>query len=244
MFSDEPRPWPAPNGRWLVRFSWENLLFMHWPVQIDALRERIPEPLEIDTYDGEAWIGVVPFEMNRIRSAYLPPIPGLAAFPELNVRTYVTFQGKPGVWFFSLDAPNRLAVRGARAVFHLPYFDAAMSCTIGSNHVAYSCSRIHRNAPAADFQSRYAQAGPRMEVLPGSIDEWLTFRYCLYAIDSKKRLCRGEIHHAPWQLYPAEAEVIVDTMVTSLGIRLPDIPPMLHFSKTIDAVSWKVTKIT
>src|SRR5262245_4554326 len=110
-----------------MRMSWHDLLFAHWPVPVAAMRALVPAPLEVDTFDGAAWIGVVPFRMTRVGPLWLPPIPGVSSFAELNVRTYVTRDDKPGVWFFSLDAANPLAVRTARRFFHLPYFHAAMS---------------------------------------------------------------------------------------------------------------------
>ena len=106
----EHRPWPIPQKPWVMAQTWSNLLFAHWPVDAALLRKQIPEPLQIDTFDGTGWIGVVPFEL-RVRPRFLPVIPRIAAFPEINVRTYVTLDGKPGVWFFSLDATSSLAVR-------------------------------------------------------------------------------------------------------------------------------------
>src|SRR4051794_18976444 len=119
------RPWPVPQSPWVMAMQWLDLLFMHWPVPAKALRSYIPRNLEIDTYDGTAWIGVVPFRMAGVRPRMTPALPWLSAFPELNVRTYVTIGGKPGVWFFSLDAGNPVAVEGARSLFHLNYYNAA-----------------------------------------------------------------------------------------------------------------------
>src|SRR6266508_3536850 len=128
MISDTAhRPWPLPQRPWIMRMQWHDLLFMHWPVNRDALRRYIPPRLEIDTFDGSAWIGVVPFRMSGVVPRLLPPVPYLSAFPELNVRTYVSAEGKPGVWFFSLDAGNPIAVEAARDVFHLPYYNAQMT---------------------------------------------------------------------------------------------------------------------
>jgi len=147
---------------------------MHWPVPAEALRPLIPPALAVDTFDGQAWVGVVPFRMSGIRAHFLPPIPGTAAFPELNVRTYVTIDGKPGVWFFSLDAANRLAVRVARWTFHLPYYDATMSCTRdGAGEVAYRSTRTHRHAKPAAFAARYRPTGLTFRASAGS-----SFRSC------------------------------------------------------------------
>src|SRR5262245_10075958 len=122
MITDtEHRPWPLPGRPWVMAMRWHDLLFAHWPVDPAVLRPLIPASLQIDTYDGQAWIGVVPFRMTGVRPRFVPPLPGLSAFAEINVRTYVTIEQKPGVWFFSLDAANRLAVWAARLSYHLPY---------------------------------------------------------------------------------------------------------------------------
>ena len=141
------RPWPVPARPWALAMQWHGLLFMHWPVQPAVLRPLIPPPLQIDTFDGAAWIGVVPFHITGFRPHYVPALPWVSAFPELNVRTYVTLEGKPGIWFFSLDAANPLAVRGARVAFHLPYYDARMVFARDNSGVRYASRRTHRGAP-------------------------------------------------------------------------------------------------
>ncbi len=236
------RPWPLPKGSWALAMTWEDLLFAHWPVRVDALRPLVPPALELDTFDGSAWLGVVPFRMTGVRLRGLPAILGVSAFPELNVRTYVTAEGKPGVWFFSLDAASRVAVRTARAWFHLPYFDARMKSRREGEWVEYSSRRTHRGAPMADFAGRYGPVGGVFLSQKGSLEAFLTERYCLYAAkpagSSRKRIWRGEIHHAPWPLQPAEAEFESNTMTAPLGLRLPDTPPLLHFARRLDVLAW------
>lgn len=210
---------------------------MHWPVSHDALRPLIPPALNLDTFDGRAWLGVVPFRMSGVRPRYLSGVPRVSDFPELNLRTYVTAGGKPGIWFFSLDAHNPLAVRLARATFSLPYFDAAMSCRTHDNgEVDYRSVRTHRRAYGARFAARYRPAGPPVEA--GELERFLTARYCLYAADSAGRLRRGEIHHEDWSLQPAEAEVSELQMTGQIGLELPDTDPLLHFSRGLDVVAW------
>src|SRR5688500_2141558 len=121
------RQYPPPSRPWAFRMTWYDLLFAHWPLPPSAIEGLIPPRLALDTFDGVAWLAIVPFGMRNVRPRCVPPIPGVSSLLELNVRTYVTLGGKPGVWFFSLDANSRLAVRGARLYFHLPYFDAVMS---------------------------------------------------------------------------------------------------------------------
>jgi uncharacterized protein YqjF (DUF2071 family) len=225
-----------------MRMRWHDLLFMHWPLPAAALRQFVPASLDLDTYDGAAWLGVVPFRMTGVRPRLVPPVPLLSAFPELNVRTYVTAPGgaKPGVWFFSLDATNPLAVRAARIGFDLPYYDARISCRPGptGEAIRYESTRTHRGAPPAEFAANYRPTGPAYAAAPGSLDYWLTERYCLYTADPRGRAWRCEIAHVPWSLRPAEANVRANTMADQLGLALPRTDPLLHFGGFQDAVAW------
>lgn len=224
--------------------TWHDLLFAHWTVPVADLRPLVPEPLCIDTYEGEAWIGVVPFGMKNIRHRLLPRLPGTSRFPELNVRTYVTVDDKPGVWFFSLDATNRLAVAVARRCFHLPYLHARMSLEQSvEGRIHYRCQRVHRGAPQARFAASYEPAGPAYQTRPGDLDHWLTARYCLYSADSRGRVWRGEIDHQPWSLQIATAQFTEDEMVASLGISRGDRPALLHFVKSLDVVAWTLDPV-
>jgi hypothetical protein len=220
--------------------TWHDLLFVHWPFEAATLRPLVPAALELDLHEGQAWLGVVPFRMTGVRARWTPALPWFSAFPELNVRTYVRAGGKPGVWFFSLDAANPVAVRGARWCFHLPYFDARMRCERSGEDVHYSSVRTHRGAPGAAFVARYRPAGALARAQPGSIDHWLTARYCLYAVGRAGRLFRGDIHHLPWPLEAAEAEVEVNTMASPLGVNLPAGAPLLHFARRLDVVAWSL----
>ena len=232
------RPYPLVKGPWVMRQVWNDLLFAHWPVPPEVMRSLIPPQLELDTYDGHAWVGVVPFHMSGIRVRGLTPIPYTSAFAELNVRTYVTYQGRPGVVFFSLDAASPPAVLAARRWFHLPYFNARMVAQVEGDNITYSSTRTHRNAPAAEFAATYRPTGPVSYPKVGTIDNWLTARYCLYTVDPRQRVFRGEIHHLPWPLQPAEATVTKNMMAQAAGISLPDQPPLLHFSKRLDVLIW------
>lgn len=226
-----------------MAMQWHDLLFMHWPVRPEVLRPHIPPPLRLETFDGAAWLGVVPFRMAGTRARLTPALPGVSAFPELNVRTYVSTGGKPGVWFFSLDAASPLAVRGARYVFHLPYYDARMACDRRGDLVQYTSFRTHRGARPAAFAGRYRPTGPAYRAADGSIERWLTERYCLYAANRRGRLWRGEIHHAPWPLQPAEAEVQRNAMADQLRLILPQRAPLLHFARRIDVVAWALEAV-
>jgi uncharacterized protein YqjF (DUF2071 family) len=233
------RPWPVPPSPWVMKQKWHDLLFMHWPVHPGEIRSLIPTALELETYDGSAWVGVVPFRMSGVRLRWTPGIPGLSSFPELNVRTYVTAGGKPGVWFFSLEAANTLAVSVARGWFHLPYFRARMSCSRRGDTIEYESRRFHPGAPEAEFRGSYRSAGPMFGAQPGSVEHFLTERYCLYA-ESRGRIFRGEIDHRPWNLQAASAEIGLNTVAASHGIRLPDTKPLLHFAQLQDVKIWPI----
>lgn len=226
-----------------MKMRWNNLLFAHWVADVAVLRRLIPPGLELDLFDGDAYVGAVPFQMDGVAAHGIPTLPGLHAFPELNLRTYVTAGGKPGVWFFSLDAGQKLAVRAARAFFHLPYFDARFSIRENREQISYNAVRTHRNAPQARFVAKYWPGGPVYEARPGSLDDWLTARYCLYSADRKGNVYRGEIDHQPWPLQPAEAEIGVNTLGDWLGIEMPGRPVTLHFAKSLDVHAWLVERI-
>jgi uncharacterized protein YqjF (DUF2071 family) len=218
---------------------WRNLLFAHWPVEIAEVRRLIPEKLEIDTFEGQAWIGIVPFYLT-IRYRWMP----LAlSFPEVNVRTYVKRDGKDGVWFLSLDAHSRLAVSAARRQYALPYYLARMrmrSNVSGDDARISLSSRRRSDEATAELKMEYGPIDKAFIPQPGTLEHWLTERYSLFAVRPDGRLAYGEIDHRPWKLQRAEADVMVNTMLEPLGIIAPMQPPLLHFSRSIDAVAWKL----
>jgi uncharacterized protein len=216
---------------------WHDLLFAHWAVPPDQLRAVLPPVLPLDTFDGRAWIGVVPFRMTGVRPRGVPPLPGLSAFPELNVRTYVTMEGKPGVYFFSLDAASALAVAAARWGFGLPYFRARMAAARDRESIAYRSRRTHRGAPPAALAARYRPLTDVRPSRPGTIEYWLTERYCLYTVNARQHVSRLEIHHRPWPLQAAEAEFEINTMTAPLGVELRG-EPLLHFARFIQMYAW------
>ncbi len=232
------RPWPLPAGPWVMAQTWHDLLFAHRPIPAEELRAHIPESLEVDTFAGSAWLGVVPFRMSGVRLRGLPPFPGTGAFPELNLRTYVRLADRPGVWFFSLDAASRIAVAVARAWFRLPYFRARMRCDASGEAIDYASERTHTGAPPASLRASYAPDGAVFHARPGTLEHWLTERYCLYAARGTGQVWRGEIHHAPWPLQPARAELAECTLSQAQGIAVPDAPPHLMFARRIDVRVW------
>ncbi len=236
-------------GGHAISMTWGDLAFLHWPVPAASLRERIPKELELDTFDGDAWIGVVPFEMRRTRFRFAPPVPTATDFLELNLRTYVRHGDRAGVWFFSLDAESRLAVRGARASFALPYFNASMSSRpAAGGGFRYTSRRTHRGAPPADFAGSYGPTGPVFTAEPGTLEHFLTERYSLfskvgYGVRYAMRRCllRGDIQHVPWPLQGGEAELEVNDMFDLAGLELPRQvrlrPPVVHFASSIDVLA-------
>ena len=229
------RPWALPAEPWLMFQSWRDLLFMHWPVSAAALRALVPEPLVIDTHDGVAWVGVTPFRIAGLRAHMLPALPGLSNFPELNVRTYVRYGDKPGVWFFSLDTPNQVAVLGARIGYHLPYYAADLRLELRDGWHYCTSSRGD-----ARLVVRYKPTGEATSPEAGSLDYFLTERYALFVLNGDGEVMRGDIQHVPWPLQPAIAELTTNTMAAAHGIALPDQQPMLHFALQQDTLIWRL----
>jgi uncharacterized protein YqjF (DUF2071 family) len=232
------RPWPLPASPWVMAQAWHDLLFAHWPVATHALRPLVPTELALDSLGGQCWVGVIPFRMSHIHARGLPPLPGLSSFPELNVRTYVTFGGKPGVYFFSLDAASLPAVWAARTLYHLPYFHAQMSCKLSGDWLNYASRRYEGEA---NLRATYRAVGPAILRQPASLEHWLTERYCLYTVHAG-RVFRAEIHHQPWLLQDAEANFEVNTMASASCIALPGVSPILHFAKQLEVLVWPLQR--
>lgn len=226
---------------------WNDLLFAHWPVAADELDLLLPEGLVADTFDGSAWVGIVPFWMDRIQMNGAPMVPGANRFAELNLRTYVRQRNSniAGVYFFSLDAANPIAVAVARMVFQLPYFWAKMSVRHrGDRDLVYSSERLFSRNPAR-FRAVYRSLGPGSPdpTSPGSIEYFLTERYCLFTTDSRGQLHRGNIHHLPWPLERAEAEIEINDLAAAHGIRLPKVPPLLHYARELTVYVWTLEAV-
>jgi len=234
------RPWPIPERPWSWRQTWCDLLFAHWPVPVAALRAAVPSSLTIQQFDGTAWIGVVPFRMEGVMRRPLPDLPWVSAFPELNVRTYVERDGKAGVWFFSLDASNRLAVWAARRFFHLPYFHASMQSVGRGDGIDY---RSHRTSDDAAFEGWYEPVSGSYAATPGTLEHWLTERYCLYAESADALMFRTDVHHRQWPLQRARAVIARNTMLDSIGLAIGNEAPLLHFSRRLDVIVWSPERI-
>jgi uncharacterized protein len=237
------RPWPMPSAPWVMTQTWHDLLFAHWPVDAAALRDKIPAGFELDEFERQAWVSIVPFHMSHVAPRGIPALPWISAFPELNVRTYVRVGGVPGVYFFSLDATNPVAVVIARTVFDLPYYSAAMHVVEEDGWIRYDSRRTSSSAAPAEFVGRYRPIADAHAPSEGTLEYFLTERYCLFTVDSGFRACRLDIHHPPWPLQEAEAQIAVNTMAEAAGIRLPEIAPRLHFSRRQDVVIWMLGRV-
>jgi uncharacterized protein len=230
------RPWPVPKRPWIMVQVWRDLLFAHWNIAPAAIRDLVPPQLELNTFGDEAWISVTPFHMS-VRLRGLPPLPGMFDFPELNCRTYVSAGGKPGIYFFSLDTANRMAVWGARNFYHLPYFHARMQIEKRGDSISYSSAR-----EKAIWRATYAPTAAARHAQPGSLDYFLAERYCLYTV-WKGRTYRGEIHHVPWPLQTVAAEIEENSIAEAAGIELSGPPAALSFARELKVLIWNLDRI-
>jgi uncharacterized protein YqjF (DUF2071 family) len=231
-----------PEGQPLMHQTWGKLLFMHWRIDERELRQIIPAQLEIDTFDGTAWIGVVPFTMWDIRALppYMPVVPGFSSAHELNVRTYVHYNGVPGVWFFSLDCNSAAAVIGARTFYHLPYYNADIELAQTGPMIDYSLARI--DEPRASFKASWMVGETIPFTHPESLDFFLTERYCLYS-ESEGDLYRARIFHQPWPLQKASINFYESTMIEVLGVKAFNDKPILHYAEALEVDVWGIRKL-
>ena len=229
------RPWAPPARPWFMGQTWERLLFAHWAVEPEQLERVVPPQLPLDVVEGKAWIGVTPFAVKGLRVRGVAPPPVLSSFPEINVRTYVTVDGRPGIYFFSLDTSSRLGVETARRLYRLPYVHARQRF----DGETFASRRVHSDGPPVEVRATYRPLGDPALAQPGSIEHFLTERYCLYTLDEGRRLQRGEIHHRPWPLQPATAEIERNTMGAQVGLALEG-TPLLHYSHRQDVVFWEL----
>ncbi len=235
------RPLPPTDRPWVLQMRWLDLCFMHWAADAEAIQKWLPAGMQVDTHQGQAYLGVVPFRMEGIRPRGTFDVPGLSAFPELNLRTYVTVDGVPGVWFFSLDAAQPIGVRLARTFFHLPYMDARMWVQRRGDLTEYASLRTHHDEPPARFAAAYRPVGEVFTARPGSLEDWLTSRYALYSADRAGHIFRGAIRHAPWPLQRAEAHIGLNTMAEQIGVTLEGEPHLLY-SERVEVQAWLIQR--
>lgn len=233
------RPWPLPEQPWKWRQSWQQLAFIHYRADAGRLQTRLPAGLTIQEYDGSAWLGVVPFRMAEISRGTLPSISPLKRFPELNLRTYVEHSGRSGVWFFSLDADCWPLVIAGRNLYGLPYYKAKMAHVESPEGIAFSSIRARGSMR---FHGRYRPVGPIFFASDGSFEHWATERYCLYSQKGADTL-RLEVHHRPWPLQVAEAEIQICDIFRAADVTTNDPSPRCHFSTGVDVISFSPEKL-
>jgi len=223
----------------IMHQDWHHLLFLHWEVPVRELQELVPPELTIDTFDGKAYVGLIPFTMSNVRPVMTPPIPFLSSFHEINVRTYVHLDGRePGVWFFSLDASSALAVEAARAFYKLPYFHSLIEWSDSEKPLPELGFVSRRDDPAgvqpANARIRYRPAdGVVSHAVPGTIDHFLVERYVLYAMSKDRELYRARVHHEPYPIERAEVLELEETLVWAAGVKRGENVPLRHYSRGV-----------
>lgn len=230
---------PIPDRPWVMSQRWDHLLFMHRRVSKDVVNEFIPRALDLDTYNGEAWISIIPFEVNDMHARAMPRIPFLHSYLELNVRTYVRYQGQPGVYFFSLDANLLPAVLGARTL-SLPYFYADMRMT--KDGIGFHLSSGRKKTKTRKFNGNYRPTTSPYSPQQESLTKWLLERYILWQ-GKGDTLIQGDIHHCPWEVYDAEALIETETVTAFLPESSLYGDPIFHYAKSRRVLFWPLKKI-
>jgi uncharacterized protein YqjF (DUF2071 family) len=230
---DRVSPTLRPSRTAVMHQRWAELGFLHWPVSVAALRALVPPALTIDTHEGQAYVGVVPFTVTGARPMLMPPLPWVSDFHEVNVRTYVHKGGAdPGVWFFSLDASNPLVVAAARALFLLPYHHARMELDADPGGIDFRSERV--DAETATCDVRYEPIGQSQAAAVGSLEHFLIERYLLYTV-SENRLWQGQVHHEPYPVQAARGQILREGVVAAAGIERPEgPPPLVHFAREVN----------
>ncbi len=271
LYSVEHRPWLPPDAHWLFSQSWNDLLFAHFAIDPPTLRRLVPEALTLDLYDGVAWLTISSCSASHVRPSGVPPLPGISFFPQVNLRTYVTLQAgqekpghdktgqeKPGLYYFSVDAANLSAVWLARIFFRMPYWHAAIQLSGSTIHapnaeahnpeersIHFRSSRLHgpaaTNGPAK-FDVSYTPEGEPERTRRGTLDEFLTERYCVY-LWNRGRCYRAEIHHQPWALQRTSVNLRANSMAEPLGLTLPLKPELCHFSRSLKMLAWAPERV-
>ena len=236
------RPWPLPSKNWIMRQSWRNFLFTHWPIPTEILRPHIPSTLEIDTYNGSAWLGVVVFVMEGIYPRGLSSISLTPAFPEINVRTYVHYDGKPGILFMSLDVGDWASYTIAKKWYRLPYKKSSISFQQEGQTFRCQSVRKGKTNPPISFQVKYTPVSEVYFPKEGTLDHWLTERYCLFSSDNGNVIFCGDIHHRPWPLQKASANISRNTLFSPFDLAVSGTKPVFHFSKGVDTLIWNIKK--
>lgn len=233
---DRLAPRIRPAGSVAGYQTWSDLLFVHWRVPAAELRPHLPSEVTVDEWDGSAWVGLVLFHMSGVRPWWFPALPGVSEFHETNVRTYVTCRGEPGVWFFSLEAANSLAVRVARWRWRLRYFFAEMSIARQESRIEYRSRRLWpeplpgQTDVVADLGDWMPNGGPQGEARLGTLEFFLAERYLLFTELAPGRIARGQVHHRPYPLQAATLHCCKQSLLPAAGISVATDPAHVLFS--------------
>lgn len=216
-----------------IRMGWRDFLFIHWPIEAELVAPLIPDQLELDLFDGRAWVSVIPFVNVNLRPIGVPRALGVT-LPELNVRTYVRYQDTPGIYFFSLDADGLGSVIAARLMHHLPYYFAATELNRHDGRISFTSRRRHRGARSARFEAQYWPTGKPFRAPDRERERFLFERYRFFTDDTQGRIRHTEVEHESWTVYPAQADTEVDTMLSATGLPVPKEDPIYQFSPGMD----------
>ena len=242
---DRVAPTLRPDATAIMRQDWHHLLFLHWEIPEEKLRPLVPPELDIDTWEGKAYVTVVPFTVTGARPSFTPPLPFLSSFLEVNVRTYVLHRGgHPGVWFFSLDASNPVVVAAARAAFHLDYTNAHIEFATDDKEerFAFHSSRSDTTTPAS-CTIEYSASGAVQPALAGTLEHFLLERYILYARDGERQLYRGRIHHAPYPAQKGEIHRLEETLVWAAGLKRAEVAPIAQYAREVNVEIFALDRV-
>ncbi len=217
---------------WVLDMQWHDVCFAHWRADVGTLERALPPGVELDRFEGDAWLAVVPFRMSGVRLRVGPTLPGFGSVPELNLRTYVRVRGRPGVWFFSLDAASPIAVVSARIMTALPYFHAAIATSERDGTIAYRSDRTHRGVVASHFDARYTPRGEPTAAAPTTLDAFLHERYRFFSMRGNT-LVTARIRHAPWRLQSASMDIATNTLGDLIGHPLTRPPDRVTFARHV-----------
>jgi len=243
---DRITPTLEPDQQVLLHQNWHHLLFLHWEIPPQELQALLPPRLTLDTFEGKAYIGLVPFTMTGVRPILTPPLPWISAFHEVNVRTYVHLDGRdPGVWFFSLDASSKIAVLAARAMYHLAYFDADIDLRVGEDAIAFDSRRTDdRGTKPANVHVRYrAGEGPAQPASPRTLEHFLIERYTLYAQDDDRQLYRARVHHQAYPVQRAEVLALDETLVWAAGVKRAENVHLRHYAREVNVKIYGLARV-
>ncbi|MGV3467279.1 MAG: YqjF family protein [Heyndrickxia sp.] len=237
------RPFPLPSKKWIMRQAWRNVLFLHWPVPVEKLRPHIPSSLQIDTFKGSAWLGIILFVLEGIFPLGISSLSLTPSFPETNVRTYVKYNGKPGIYFMSIDVENWASLKIAKRWYRLPYHSAQIFYQKEGQNFNFHSIRKDNESPSIYLKGQYSPISEVYYAKEGTLDHWLTERYCLYSSNNVASIYCGDIHHQPWPLQKAEIDLVRNTLFTPFNFDFSKVKPIAHFSTGLDSLMWNIKKL-